>query len=178
MSETWVGTGARWCLYGLLGAWYGASILQQMDKKTAALRRVDPTGIVVPNWRFFAPTPARHDYNVLYRDKLGDGKLTRWQEKELTLERNVRQMIWHPHRRMEKALFDVASELFQLSEVMKQPEQIQFTVPYLSLLNFVTHQVPHDLSATHVQFLIANSAAHEETVEPRMLFLSELHALA
>jgi hypothetical protein len=114
---------------------------------------------------------------VLYRDKLRDGQVESWREEIIAIDRTLRQMVWHPRRRMEKAVFDAASELFRISEHMKQVEQIQLTVPYLALLNFVTNPVPHEPDASHVQFLLASSAGHEEGVEPRMLFLSEFHAL-
>lgn len=177
MSKPWFRTASRWGLYGLLASWYGLTLFQQLDKPHWIGRRLDPTGMAIPNWRFFAPTPARHDYNVLYRDKRVDGQLTRWREENLARDRTIAQMFWHPNRRMEKALFDVASDLFSASGQVVSTERIQLTVPYLALLNFVTNQVPHESDATHVQFLIAQSAGHEEEVEPRMLFLSEFHAL-
>lgn len=175
MHEGWA-TAARWGVYGLFTGWFGLSVLQQMDKPELG-RKVDPTSMAIPNWRFFAPMPARHDYNVLYRDRLSDGTVTNWREEEIALTRNLRQVMWHPNRRLEKALFDVASELFRISKEIKDTPRIKLTVPYLALLNYVTNKVGHGDGAVEVQFLIANSAGHEEEVEPRMLFLSEWHAL-
>jgi hypothetical protein len=169
-------TAARWGAYGFFTGWFGLSVLQQCDKPELG-RKVDPTSMAIPNWRFFAPTPARHDYNVLYRERLTDGTVTSWREQEIALARNLRQIMWHPNRRLEKALFDVASELFRLSRDIKDTSRIKLTVPYLSLLNYVSHKVDHHEGAVEVQFLIANSCGHDETVEPRMLFLSEWHAL-
>ncbi|OZM72632.1 hypothetical protein CFN78_13420 [Amycolatopsis antarctica] len=172
-----VGTVGRWALYGTLGSWYALTLCQQADKPHPWGVRIDPTSMAIPNWRFFAPTPARHDFNVLYRDKLPNGELTPWREKQINKDRTMLQMIWHPHRRMEKALFDVASELLSASEKVAEIERVQLTVSYLALLNFVTNQVDHHPDAVQVQFLIAQSAGHEESVEPRMLFLSDYHAL-
>ncbi|MFC4001142.1 hypothetical protein ACFS2C_07715 [Prauserella oleivorans] len=170
-------TGTRWGLYGSLGTWFALSVCQQAGRPHPLGTKLDPTTMAIPNWRFFAPTPARHDYNVLYRDKLADGTLTSWREQEITKERTLLQMIWHPGRRMEKALFDVASDLLKATGVVTEGTRIQLTVGYLALLNFVTNQVEHHPEAVQVQFLIAQSAGHEESVEPRMLFLSEFHAL-
>ncbi|EIE98540.1 hypothetical protein [Saccharomonospora glauca] len=168
----------RWALYGTLSLWFGLSVTQQTGRPHPLAKRIDPTAMAIPNWRFFAPTPARHDFNVLYRDRLRNGELTPWREQEITKDRTLRQMLWHPDRRMEKALFDVASELLQSREQIQEAERIQLTVPYLAMLNFVSYQVEHHPDAVAVQFLIAQSAGHDESVEPTMLFLSEFHSLA
>ena len=171
-------TARRWALYGTLCLWFGLTICQQANRPHPLGKRLDPTAMAIPTWRFVAPTPARHDFNVLYRERLADGTLTPWREHQITQDRTLLQMLWHPGRRMEKALFDVASELLQSYEKVTEPERIQLTVAYLSLLNFVTHQVEHPADAKEVQFLIAQSAGHEESLEPRMLFLSEFHSLS
>lgn len=171
-------TARRWGLYAVLGSWFALTLCQQANRPHPLGKRIDPTSMAIPNWRFFAPTPARHDFNVLYRDKLANGELTPWREQEISKDRTLLQMIWHPARRMEKALFDVASELLQASEKVKEVERIQLTVSYLALLNFVTNQVEHHPDGVQVQFLIAQSAGHDENIEPRMLFLSDFHALA
>ncbi|MFF5986749.1 hypothetical protein [Prauserella flavalba] len=167
----------RWGLFGVLASWYALSVCQQADRPLPIAKRIDPTAMAIPNWRFFAPTPARHDFNVLYRDKLADGTLTSWREQVIVKERTLWQMVWHPVRRMEKALFDVASELLKVSEDVGAPERVQLTVSYLALLNFVTNEVTHHPDAVQVQFLIAQSTGHEESIEPRMLFLSDFHAV-
>ena len=177
MSKPITRTACRWGLYGTLAGWFALTVAQQADRPLALGTRIDPTAMAIPNWRFFAPTPARHDFNVLYRDKLDDGSLTPWREQEVVINRTLLQMVWHPGRRMEKALFDVASELLKATEQVPEPERIQLTVPYLALLNFATNQVVHHPRATQVQFLIAQSAGHDTTVEPRMLFLSDFHAV-
>jgi hypothetical protein len=171
-----IGTVARWAAYTFFAGWYGLSVLQQMEK-TKLARKVDPTSMAIPNWRFFAPLPARHDYNVLHRDRLRDGTVTEWREESLATPRSISQVLWHPRRRVEKTLFDVASELFQVSKEIDDPRRIQLTVSYLSLLNHIANRVPHADETESIQFLVAHSAAHEERVEPQLLFLSEWHAL-
>lgn len=168
---------ARVTLGLALGGWFGLSVLQQMDR-TRLPRRVDPTSMVIPNWRFFAPVPARHDFNVLYRGRDFAGTVGDWQEESFTVPRALAQVFWHPKRRVEKAIFDVASELFQVSGELKDPRAIQLSVAYLSLLNYLTKGIDHPEGRAEVQFLIARSALHEPRVEPQLLFLSEWHRLS
>ncbi|WP_024877740.1 hypothetical protein [Saccharomonospora piscinae] len=171
-------TAGRWGLYGLLAGWAGLTVFQQLDKPHWIQTKVDPTAMGIPNWRFFAPTPGRHDYNLLYRSTLDDGELTEWREHSVGVQRRALQMVWHPGRRLEKALFDAISQLFLLADRFDDPRRMQLTVPYLALLNFVTNEVEHHADAVEVQFMIGQSAAHEPDVEPKMLFLSEWHKLA
>lgn len=167
---------ARVALGVVLGGWFGLSVLQQMDRTTWP-RRVDPTSMMIPNWRFFAPVPARHDYNVLYRSRSALDKVGEWHEESFTVPRALGQVFWHPARRREKAIFDVASELFQVSPELKDPRAIQLSVSYLSLLNYLSRNVVHPPDQVDVQFLVARTALHEPKVEPQLLFLSEWHRL-
>lgn len=167
---------ARWGLYGAFAGWFGLSVLQQLDRREVP-SRVDPTSMMIPNWRFFAPVPARHDFDVLHRSRDAHGEVTPWREESFTVPRAVLQVLWHPRRRIEKAIFDVASELFQVSRDLRDPRAIQLSVSYLSLLNHVSHRVRHPTGAREVQFLVGRSAAYEPTIDPQLLFLSEWHRL-
>lgn len=171
-------TTARWGMYGAFATWLGLSIFQQADRPHRLALRIDPTAMAIPNWRFFAPRPATFDYSVLYRDRLPDGALLPWREEKFSVDRTLAHTMWHPARRMEKALFDAASELVRIAGDLGDIERIQLSVPYLALLNYVTRQVTHDPAAVEVQFLLAQSAGFDDTVEPRLVFLSDFHALS
>lgn len=170
------GRAVRHLVLGFFAGWFGLSVLQQMDRTTLA-RKVDPTSMLVPNWRFFGPMPARHDHNVLHRVRLADGTTTPWTEESMTVARSWGQVLWHPRRRIEKALFDVSSELFQVSRELSDPRAIQLSVSYLSLLNHLSHRVAHPPDALEVQFLLVRSATYEPEIPPELLFLSEWHSL-
>jgi len=167
---------SRIALGSFLGGWFGLSILQQMDR-TELTKRVDPTSLLVPNWRFFAPLPARHDYNVLFRGRDASGVIEEWQEESFSVPRSIEHLLWHPVRRTEKAIFDVASELFRISEELTDPRAIQMSVSYLSLLNYLSRSVEHPHDRLDIQFLLARSTMHEPEIDPQLLFLSEWHRL-
>jgi hypothetical protein len=177
MGLRYVRTAGRWSLYGLLAGWAGLTVFQQLDKPHWLQWKVDPVAMGIPNWRFFAPTPGRHDFNLLYRNKLADGRLSEWREHSIGVERKAVHMVWHPVRRLEKALFDAITGLFQYAEAIEDERRVQLTVPYIALLNFVSNEIEHAGDAVEVQFMIGHSAAHEASVEPKMLFLSAWHKL-
>lgn len=169
---------SRILVYGVFGAWLAASALaQDPTRKFLLTRKLDPTGAFLPDWRFFAPRPAMHDYHLLMRDELPDGTLTPWRDVYQINERKWHHAVWFPGRRAEKVIADAVSGLVSFSQLDRRPEEIQLTLAYLTLLNFVTNRVDHAPDAVRTQFLIAISAGYEESEDPGMLFLSNLHPL-
>ena len=52
----------------VLCGWWVVTLLSQHAQRTFdRLRPLDRIGLVIPNWRFFAPEPAVHDFHLLYR---------------------------------------------------------------------------------------------------------------
>jgi hypothetical protein len=171
-------TVARQGLYALLLSWAGLTVAKQFRKTPRFLTRVDPINTAIPVTTFFAPNPGKTDIHILKRDKMSDGAVTEWEEIPLIERRSLRHMLWHPSRRVEKLLPDAVSELTQVALDEQRIEYLQLTIPYLSLLNFVTHSCPHPEGAREVQFLIVSSAGFEENEEPRTLFASDFHPIA
>lgn len=99
----------------VLAGWFIGSVLgQHPDRSYDKVRRLDKTGtgIVIPNWRFFAPNPAMEDQHFLYRLATEDkSKHTPWREAYTIQPRKLVHAVWFPGRRIEKAVFDVASTL-------------------------------------------------------------------
>lgn len=169
---------SRILVYGVFGAWLAASALaQDPTRKFLLTRKLDPHGSFLPDWRFFAPRPAMHDYHLLMRDELSDGTLTQWRDVYQINERKWHHAVWFPGRRAEKVVADAVSGLVTFSKLERRPEEIQLTLAYLTLLNYITHQVEHAPDTVRSQFLIAISAGYEESEDPGMLFLSNLHPL-
>ncbi|WP_019544894.1 hypothetical protein [Streptomyces sulphureus] len=168
---------AEAALYGLLGTWFALTVGQQFKKRPRFLERVDPGNVTLPVSTFFAPRPGTTDTHLLVRDELLDGSTTEWAEYPVSQDRSLRQMVWHPNRRREKALCDVQNDLAFLVRQDKGPEHIHMTVPYLALLNFVSHRCPHAPDSRRVQFLLVASGGHDETEEPDVLLASDFHTL-
>ena len=169
---------ARWALNGFLAGWFGLTVAQQFKKRPRWLTAVDPTNVFVPVSTFFAPNPGIHDTHLLIREQLADGTLTDWAEEGVAEKRTLRHALWHPVRRKEKVLFDVAAELSQHVKKERRIEHLQLSTPYLSLLTFATYRCPHPPEAEKVQFMLLTSAGREETEDPRPVFTSAFHDLA
>lgn len=171
------GTTARACLYGVLGGWFALTVGQQFKKRPRVLNKVDPGNVVLPVSTFFAPQPGTTDAHLLVRHELADGGRTHWAEVPISRRRTLRDMLWHPHRRREKVLFDVQNDLTVLAGRPDDREYIHLTVPYLSLLNFVSHQQEAPADARRVQFMLVASGGNDHSDEPRTDFVSDFHDL-
>jgi hypothetical protein len=84
--------------------------------------------------------------------------------------------IWHPDRRLSKALFDVAQSLM-LEAGRCEGDEIQLSLAYLSLLTLVCSGLPHDPSATTTQFMLLGDTELPKGADPVPLFLSKWHSL-
>ncbi|MGW3651214.1 hypothetical protein [Streptomyces sp. NPDC000878] len=160
---------------GGLAVWFGATAASQYPHSSfERVRDRDRTGLLIPNWKFFAPEPAQHDFHVLHRVLTADGSQTSWAETTRIAPRAWAQVLWFPHRRREKALFDVCAELIML---MNKPglDVTRFPV-YRLLRDFVALAVRETYDGQEpprgFQFLIARHTGHDQTHEPDYVFLS------
>lgn len=162
-------------LLGGLAVWLSATIAGQHPHSTFdRVRERDRTGMLIPNWKFFAPEPAQHDFHVLHRVLTADGAQTPWQETTRIAPRAWSQLLWFPNRRREKAMFDVCAELIML---MNKPglDLTQFPA-YRVLQEFVELTVRDSCADAELpqgfQFLIARHTGHDQKNEPDYVFLS------
>jgi len=178
MSESAAARVARYVTYGVLSGWLTITFLSQDPRrKFNAPRRLDPTGALIPDWRFFAPRPGVNDYHLLARDELPGGLFTDWTEVCNVEKRSWTHSFWYPSRRAEKVLTDAAAGLQAMLPKLKDRENVLVSIPYLTLLNYVTNQVRHHPEAKRVQFLVATSAGYDDSEKPSPMFLSKLHLL-
>lgn len=161
---------------GGLASWFAVSTVTQLPAIRRHVDRFDTSGMLLPSWRFFAPWPAMHDLDLLVRDLLPDGSVTPFRDVTVVAERRWHHSVFHSNRRHEKGVFDVCQATLQLAG--KWPlHRLQLSLPYLTILNWVTHGCGHHPDAVRTQFLIGRSAAFDETVEPDFLFASDFHDL-
>ena len=173
-------TGARRQLgsavVGGLGLWFATSAATQFPALRKRVDFYDVSGMLLPSWRFFAPWPAVHDLDLFVRDQLPDGSVTPFRDVTIVAKRRWHHSIFHNNRRHEKGIFDVCQATLLLAG--RWPlDRLQLTLPYLTILNWVTHGCEHHPDAQRTQFLIGRSAGFDESVEPEFLFASDFHLL-
>ncbi|HEV7826885.1 MAG TPA: hypothetical protein VGD11_10455 [Mycobacteriales bacterium] len=158
-----------------LAAWLAVTALGQhpvglFDR----VRRHDTFGLLIPNWRFFAPEPAQHDFHVLHRVLTAEGTETPWAQTSHIAPRTWVQTVWFPGRRREKAVFDVCNELLGL---VRLRDVDVTTVPCFAMLReFVAAAVRAEHAGGRppqgFQFLVARHTGHDEEHDPDYLLVS------
>jgi hypothetical protein len=157
-----------------LAGWVVATAVSQHPNRAFdRLRRFDRTGVAIPNWRFFAPEPATHDFRVLHRYLCADGTQTEWQESNVISQRAWRQSFWFPDRRRDKAMSDICNEI--IGHLRTPGQDLTVTPAYRILRDFVAAR----LAATHTgpdpqgfQFLVVSDCGYDDETEPDYLFAS------
>ena len=175
IAEAQTGRAPELLLSSAVGAWVLATVASQHPHRLFdGLRRFDPTGLLLPNWRFFAPEPAQHDFHVLHRVVTAAGERTDWRETVTITPRSWSQVLFFADRRREKSMFDVANELVT---VMARPQaDVTRTVAYELLRNRVKVKVLKEFAGLPrprgFQFLVARHSGHDESQEPDYLLSS------
>lgn len=162
------GAGVAWVLL--------TGLSQHPSRSFDWARRYDPAGVLIPNWRFFAPNPATHDSRLAHRILWGDGETSEWFETHEIKDRMVRDPFWCPHRRRDKAVTDMTSNLLtHLSD--RRYAQIENAPCYRAMVSIIRHlvQLHPDVTRRGVhgfQFLVARDTGYDSEGELELLFAS------
>jgi hypothetical protein len=150
----------------------GTVCSQHPNHAFGRVMRLDTFSAVLPNWRFFAPNPAQHDFHFYYRTLDRAGATSPWRPVDVIAGRRPHQILWFPGRRPEKAVFDLGGELLQsLDEGFAAARE---RPGYRLLCAFLRAEIER-AGAQDVkgfQFTLVRAAGHDESEEPRVLLVS------
>ncbi|MER8071650.1 hypothetical protein ABTZ59_25465 [Streptomyces sp. NPDC094034] len=165
------GPGAGWRIAG--AAVLTATVAAQHPNDLFDRIRTRDAVYLIPNWRFFAPNPAVHDSNLLYRTLSSDDDTSPWTEISLAPDRTVRHMIWFPDRRAGKAIFDAGDEI--LRYINRGFSVAQRLPSYRLLENYLRREIRESEGGHAIkgfQFAFARTAGYDTKEEAEMLFIS------
>jgi hypothetical protein len=158
---------------GVYVVWLALSLSVLIPKVGPVIRLLDGL-FLIPEWKFFAPNPARGDFHLLYRDRLADGTLTPWTEVAPGEPRRWWNIVWNPGRRGRKALFDAGVEIGQEAQLFG--DGVIGSMSYLTLLCHVS-TLPRLVPPDRTQFLVLYTFGDRAGAEPMFQFVSDLHSL-
>ncbi|WP_438388868.1 hypothetical protein [Actinopolyspora saharensis] len=136
------------------------------------IKNKDVLSSLFPNWRFFAPEPAQHDYHIIYRTLDEENEVSQWNLVDVVTGRKFRQIAWFPDRRTEKAVFDIATEL--ITNLEKGLEVIRTYPSYCLLQEFVRKRIDRSSpeNVKGFQFGLIKHTGYDESTEPEAIFVS------
>lgn len=161
----------------LLGAsWLTLTLVNQHPNRAFDIgRRYDVTGMLIPNWRFFAPNPAVHDYRVGHRLIFADGSTSEWRETRQVSSRRPWSMFYFPARRRDKAVIDLVSGITE--HMAHHLDRVVASVPY-ELLRGMVREVVREESLREksqvvaFQFVIGRDAGVDESEDAQVFLAS------
>jgi len=155
----------------VFAGWFVATVLSQHpDRSYDKARSLDRTGtgILIPNWRFFAPNPAVEDQHFLYRLASEDRtRHTEWREVYDIVPRRMVHAIWFPGRRIEKAVFDVASTLVHNPGAMTPLHKEAKESAYRLINDFVRRRLTAEPDYPLFQVMLVRYSGYDHSEDPK-----------
>lgn len=153
---------------------------QHPDRNFDRMRLVDPTRTLIPDWRFFAPTPAQHDVHILYRVMLPGGETSPWATSLELASRSWTDFAWLPDRRRDKGMFDLCVNMGLM--IQRGSAHLTESAPYLLLRNFVAKTVSRHYAGQPrpigFQFAMVRHSGYDKEPDLEYLLVSPYIELA
>jgi hypothetical protein len=130
---------------------------------------------LIPNWRFFAPVPARRDYHLEYRTKKGSRNITRWKRIDLKYNRGRWCAVWNPNKRFRKSF---NTQVRRLTRILSTGGRVaaSHSLAYLTLLSYLQHMVDAQPNSV-LQYRIVTCQDFAPKPILKLVFTSDWHAL-
>lgn len=163
-----------------LGTWFVATVFSQHPQRIFdRVRHYDATNTLIPDWRFFAPEPAQHDWVLLRRTLGGDGVETPWVNVIDVRQRQWWHGIWFPNRRLDKALHDLSDHLTRHMGLIG--DDGTGGTAYALLRGVVERHVrvgtAGQATPAGFQFMLARCGGYDDSEEPDYIYLSKFEPL-
>lgn len=164
-------------LLAILGIWLLLVILAQFKtcRKWMSWLHARDYCALMPEWSLFAPEPVVGDLQLLYRDKLLDGRFTLWKEVPFHKASLVRA-IWNPEKRRLKTTLNAATLVLQMAARNPKSQALFISHPYMILLMCII-SIPRWKCSDCRQFVIVRTFGYDTSREAEILLLSPLHKL-
>jgi hypothetical protein len=134
------------------------------------------TFALIPIWTFFAPNPGTTDTRLLWRERLFDGTISPWHEVDPPTWGMLRA-VWNPSKRIRKAITDASSILARRAAAEPKNKLLLISIPFLMILRYVCSFPASPLVVARQFVLCQTSGADGEGTEPKLVLVSNWHAL-
>lgn len=175
-------TGIASSVFGVVGiivfsVWFLLTIAFQRNNELRRLTIQFDRFTLVPKWSFFTPDPGASNYHFVYRSRNDESSVSPWLELNLS-PRGMRFAIWNPRKRYREGMIELF-QLLALFSLNNSAERLQFTAPYVILLNIARTRLEGSL-ASHAfyQFALVETRGPSGASVPRVRFYSLTHPVS
>jgi hypothetical protein len=159
----------------LLTIWWVISLCGQCKSGFMTRLRAQDVFHLIPNWRFFAPVPARRDYHLEYRTRSRAGRISSYRRIEFLRERDWVTTLWNPSKRLRKAFNTSVRRIVRCRSRFGERASLR-CVAYLRLLNYL-QSITADPNGYALQFRIVSAADFASDPRIQLTFRSEWHLI-
>lgn len=150
--------------------WMILSMLAQgKSRLNRPIRRFD-LFILIPNFRFFCPSPVKEDFHLYYRKRGEDLTWNEWTELRVGEKNPWICFVWNPRRRDRKIFFHTAKVLTKYFKKSK-PEQMMKGHIFRLLLETLQQETA-GVEGTALEFKITGKQDYALDSEEKILFTS------
>jgi len=169
-------------VFGAIGivvffVWFLLTIAFQKNNKLSRLTARFDRFALVPKWSFFSPDPGASNYHFVYRSRDDKTVASPWLELDLS-PRAFLFPIWNPRKRYREGMIELF-QLLALFSLNNSAERLQFTAPYIILLDVARKRLEGSLSPqAFYQFALVETRGPSGASMPRVRFYSLTHPVS
>ena len=169
-------------VFGVIGivvfsVWFLLTIAFQKNNRLSRLTTRFDRFTLVPRWSFFTPDPAASNYHFVYRSRDDTTSVGPWLEMNLS-PRGILFPLWNPRKRYREGMIELF-QLLALASTNYSAERLQFTAPYIILLDVARKRLGGSLSSqAFYQFALVETRGPSEASVPRVRFYSLTHPVS
>lgn len=166
-------------IFGVLGIivfsiWFLLTIAFQKNNKLSRLTTRFDRFTLIPKWSFFTPDPGASNYHFVYRSRDDKTSASPWLELNLS-PRGMLFPLWNPRKRYREGMIELF-QLLALSSLNNSVERLQFTAPYVILLDVARKRLEGSLSSqAFFQFALVETRGPTGASAPLVRFYSLTH---
>ena len=169
-------------VFGIIGivvfsVWFLLTIAFQKNNGLRRLTTRFDRFNLVPRWSFFTPDPGASNYHFIYRSRDDETSVSPWLELNLS-PRGILFPLWNPRKRYREGMIELF-QLLALFSISHSAERLQFTAPYIILLQLARKRLGGSLSSqAFYQFALVETRGASGIAAPRVRFYSLTHPVA
>ena len=161
----------------VFSVWFLLTIAFQKNNRLSRLTTRFDRFTLIPKWSFFTPDPGASNYHLVYRSRDDETTVSPWSELNLS-PRGVLFPLWNPRKRYREGMIELF-QLLALSSINCSAERLQFTAPYIILLDVARKRLGGSLSAqAFYQFALVETRGQSGASAPRVRFYSLTHPVS
>ena len=161
----------------VFSVWFLLTIaFQKNNQVSRATTRFDRFTLV-PKWSFFTPDAGASNYHFVYRSRDDETSVSPWLELNLS-PRAIFFPLWNPQKRYREGMIELF-QLLALSSINHSAERLQFTAPYVILLDVARKRLGGSLSSkAFYQFALVETRGPSGATVPLVRFYSLTHPVS